>query len=97
MLGSWQADGCDVVRVGNRTVELHQGNVIVKGVCIVIGVGYDPSQGLLYCGLSLVGLDVKAEVSLPTAGLGQSEKSHKKTDHKAILDVTESIINRNNL
>lgn len=44
MLRSWQADGFYVVTVGDRTVQLHQGDVTVKGVVVVVRVRYDLLQ-----------------------------------------------------
>lgn len=44
MLRSWQADGFYVVTVGDRTVQLHQGDVIVKGELVVVRVRYDLLQ-----------------------------------------------------
>jgi len=79
MLGRWQADGSDVVRVCDRTVQLHQGDVIVKGERVVIWVRNDPSQVPLHDVTRCLPLDVKAEVSLPSAGLRISEDEHNKT------------------
>lgn len=44
MLRGWQADGPDEVSEDDRTVQLHQGNVVIKGVLIVVGMGYDLLQ-----------------------------------------------------
>ncbi len=87
MLGSRQADGHDVVGVGDRTVQLHQCNVIVIGVCIVVRVGYDLLQVLLHHGTSNLPLGVKAEVSFPSAGLGESEDTTTKEIAKLILNL----------
>lgn len=77
MLGSRQADGPDVVWVGDRTVQLHQGDVIVKGVLIVVWVRYDLLQVFLHHCTSNLPLDVKAEVSFPSAGVGESEDTRQ--------------------
>lgn len=78
MLGSRQADGSDVVRVGDRTVQLHQGNVIVISVWVVVWVGYDLLQVPLYHGASSLLLGVKAEESFPSARLRESDDTHQK-------------------
>lgn len=82
MLGRRQADGPDVIGVGDRTVQLHQGNVIVKGECVVVGVGYDLFQVPLHHGTSKLPLLVEAEVSFPSAGLGVPEDTHTHTNVK---------------
>lgn len=78
MLGSRQADGPDIVRVGDRTVQLHQGNVIVISVWVVVWVGYDLLQVLLYHSTANLPLGVKAEVSFPRARLRESDDKHQK-------------------
>lgn len=69
MLGSRQTDRPNVIREQDRTVQLHQGDVIIKSVRIVVWMGDDPLQVLLYDGTSSGSLDVKAEVSFPCPGL----------------------------
>lgn len=73
MLGGRQADGSDVIRVCDRTVQLHQGDVIVVGIRVVVRVGDDLLQVPLHHVLCGISLDVKAEVSFPSAGLGVPE------------------------
>lgn len=65
MLGSRQTDRPDVIGERDRTVHLHQGDIIIKSVRIVVWMGDDPLQVLLYNGTSSGSLDVKAEVSFP--------------------------------
>lgn len=75
VLGSRQTDGPDVVRVGDGTGELHQGDVVVKCEWVVVRVGYDLLQGPLLHGGSNVPLDVKPELSFPFVGLRQPEEN----------------------
>lgn len=65
MLGSWQADRSDIIREYDRAVQLHQGDVIVKSVLVVIRVGDDPLQVFDYDSIPSISLDMKAEVSFP--------------------------------
>lgn len=65
MLGSRQTDRPDVISEHNRTVQLHQGDVIVKSVRVVVWMGDDPLQVLLHNGTPNVLLDVKTEVNFP--------------------------------
>lgn len=86
MLGSRQADGLDVIGVGDGTVQLHQGDVVVIGVCVVVGVGYDLLQGLLHHGTSNLTLGVKAEVSFPGGRLVESEHTPEQMSSFSIQD-----------
>lgn len=65
MLGSRQTDRPDVIRELNRTVQLHQGDVIVKIVRVVVWMRGDPLQVLLHDGTPSVSLHVKTEVNFP--------------------------------
>lgn len=87
MLGGRQADGPDVVGVGDRTVQLHQGDVIVKGVCVVVRVGYDLLQVPLHHNTLNIPLGVKAEESFPSARLGVSKDTHQSTLEKFNLNL----------
>lgn len=80
MLRSWQADGFYEVTVGDRTVQLHQGDVIVKGEFVVVRVRYDLLQIPLLNWILCLSLFMKAEVNFPRARLGESEEAHNKTD-----------------
>ena len=80
VLRSRQADGPDVVGVGDRAVQLHQGDVIVEGVGVVVGVRDDLLQVLLHRGTPGLLLQVEAHVRLPGAGLRVSEDTNHR-DH----------------
>lgn len=69
MLGSRQTDRPDVIRELHRTVQLHQGDVIVKIVRVVVWMGDDPLQVLLQDGTPNLSLDVKTEVNFPCSRL----------------------------
>lgn len=69
MLSSWQADGPDVVRVANRSVHLHQGNVIVKSELVVVWVRYDLLQIPFHHAVAIVALSVETKVGFPCARL----------------------------
>lgn len=72
MLWSWQTDRRYVVRELDRTVQLHQGDVVVKIVGVVVRMGDDPLYVLLYNIIPNVSLDVKAKVSFPCSRLRES-------------------------
>lgn len=78
MLGSWQADRPDIIREYDRAVQLHQGDVIVKSVLVVVRVGDDPLQVSDYDGTPSFSLDVKAEVSFPYPRLWESDDTQEE-------------------
>lgn len=65
MLGSRQADRLDVIRVCDRAVQLHQCDVVVISVLVVVRVGDDPLQVSDHNAFLNILLHVKAEVSFP--------------------------------
>lgn len=69
MLSGWQADGPDVVRVTNRSVHLHQGNVVVVGVLVVVWMRYDLLQIPSLHIVAVVALRVEPKVGFPRARL----------------------------
>lgn len=69
MLSGWQADGSDVVRVANRSLHLHQGDVVVVSVLVVVWMRYDSLQIPFHHAVAIVALSVEAEVGFPRAGL----------------------------
>lgn len=77
MRGGRQADGPDVVGEGDGTVQLHQGHVVVEGEGVVVRVRYDLLQVPLHHGACNVLLLVKAKLSFPGAGLGESADAGK--------------------
>lgn len=78
MLGSRQADRSDVIREHDRAVHLHQGDVIVIIVLVVVRVGDDPLQVFDYDGISNISLGVKAEVSFPCPRLWESDDTQEQ-------------------
>lgn len=78
MLGSWQADRPDVISEYERFVQLHQGDVIVKSVLVVVRMGDDPFQ-VSDCNVFLsISLNVKAEVSFPCPRLWESDDTQEE-------------------
>lgn len=78
MLGSRQADRLDVIREFDRAVQLHQGDVIVKSVSVVVWVGDDPLQVSDFDCTPSISLDVKAEVSFPCLRLWVSDDTQEE-------------------
>lgn len=76
MLSRGQADGPNIVSEGHRTVQLHQGNVVVKRVSVVIGVWDDLLQVPLHNSFTILFLDMKAQIGLPGIRLGESVNTH---------------------
>lgn len=80
MLSSWQADGSDVVRVAHRCVQLHQCDVIVISVLVVVWVRYDLLQIPFYYVVSILSLRVKSKIGFPCARLRvPDDAKNKKT------------------
>lgn len=78
MLGSRQTDWPDVIGEHDRLVQLHQGDVVVKSVGVVVRVGDDLLQASdcdVTCDLSL---RVKAEVSFPGPSLREPDDTQEE-------------------
>lgn len=87
VLSRWYADRPDVVGVGHWALQLHQGDVVVVGVCVVIRVGDDPLQVPLHYILCVLFLGVKPQKRLPSARLGVSGGNRQTRSLKRSLPV----------
>lgn len=90
MLGSRQADGPDVVWEDDRCVQLHQGDVIVKSVGVVVWVRYDLLQVPFHHIVSNLLLNVKAKVGFPRARLWESDDTQINSEQFNSFSASEN-------